>query len=156
MTKIRKTASIENGIAEVIKILNEEEIQQAIGKSASYLRKCSDPGQPQQIDHNDSFKLDKACIKKEKAPPLLSAHEYMIAQEFNKLDPDKTKNISDMLVKFTILHGKLAEVITKAHDPESDKGLEISSLEQKDINKAITELENKILKIKKTLDIKKI
>jgi len=61
-----------------------------------------------------------------------------------------------MLVKFTILHGKLAEVITKAHDPESDKGLEISPLEQKDINKAITELENKILKIKKTLDIKKI
>ena len=156
MTKIRKTASIENGIAEVIKILNEEEIQQAIGKSASYLRKCSDPGQPQQIDHNDSFKLDKACIKKEKAPPLLSAHEYMIAQEFNKLDPDKTKNISDMLVKFTILHGKLAEVITKAHDHESDKGREISPLEQKDINKAITELENKILKIKKTLDIKKI
>ena len=156
MTKIRKTASIENGIAEVIKILNEEEIQQAIGKSASYLRKCSDPGQPQQIDHNDSFKLDKACIKKEKAPPLLSAHEYMIAQVFNKLDPDKTKNISDMLVKFTILHGKLAEVITNAHDPESDKGLEISPLEQKDINKAITELENKILKIKKTLDIKKI
>ena len=156
MAKIRKTASIENGIAEVIKILNEEEIQQAIGKSASYLRKCSDPGQPQQIDHNDSFKLDKACIKKEKAPPLLSAHEYMIAQEFNKLDPDKTKNISDMLVKFTILHGKLTEVITKAHDPESDKGLEISPLEQKDINKAITELENKILKIKKTLDIKKI
>lgn len=156
MTKIRKTASIENGIAEVVKILNEEEIQQAIGKSASYLRKCSDPGQPQQIDHNDSFKLDKACIKKEKAPPLLSAHEYMIAQVFNKLDPDKTKNISDMLVKFTILHGKLAEVITKAQDPESDKGLEISPSEQKDINKAITELENKILKIKKTLDIKKI
>ena len=156
MAKIRKTASIEKGIEEVVKILSEEEIQQAIGKSVSYLRKCSDPDQPQQIDHNDSFKLDKACIEKVKAPPLLTAHEYMISQEFEKLDPDKTKNINDMLVKFTILHGKLAEVITKARDPESDKGLEISPLEKKDINEAITALENKILKLKKTIDIKKI
>ena len=65
MTKIRKISSIESGLAEVVKILSEEEILQAIGKSASYLRKCSNPDQPQQIDHNDSFKLDKACIKKE-------------------------------------------------------------------------------------------
>ena len=156
MVKIRKTASIERGIEEVVKILSEEEIQQAIGKSTSYLRKCSDPDQPQQIDHNDSFKLDKVCIEKGKAPPLLTAHEYMISQEFERLDPDKTKNINDMLVKFTILHGKLAEIITKAHEPESDKGQEISPLEKKEINEAIVALENKILKLKKVVDIKKI
>ena len=39
MAKIRKTASIENGIMQVLKILNEEEIQEAIGKGSSYLRK---------------------------------------------------------------------------------------------------------------------
>ena len=94
MAKIRKTASIERGIEEVVKILGEEEIQQAIGKSVSYLRKCSDPDQPQQIDHNDSFKLDKACIEKDKAPPLLTAHEYMISQEFEKLDPNKTYDLA--------------------------------------------------------------
>jgi len=156
MAKIRNTASIERGIEEVIKILNKEEIQQAIGKSVSYLRKCSDPDLPQQIDHNDSFKLDKACIEKDKAPPLLSAHEFMISKEFEKLDPDKIKNINDMLVKFTILHGKLTEVITKAYHPEGDKGRDISPLEKKEINNAITELENKILKLKKAVDIKKI
>jgi hypothetical protein len=100
--------------------------------------------------------LDKACIEKAKAPPLLTAHEYMISQEFEKLDPDKTKNINDMLVKFTILHGKLAEIITKANEPESDKGQEISPLEKKEINEAIVALENKILKLKKVVDIKKI
>ena len=42
------------------KILSEEEIQAAIGKGASYVRKCSNPDLPQQIDHNDSFMLDKA------------------------------------------------------------------------------------------------
>ena len=152
MAKIRKTASIEKGIEEVVKILSEEEIQQAIGKSVSYLRKCSDPDQPQQIDHNDSFKLDKACIEKDKAPPLLTAHEYMISQESNKLDEDKPKNIDDMLVKFTILHGKLTELVKKSQDPESDQGSKITPLEKKDIFDAITALENKVFKLKITVD----
>ena len=39
----------------VIKILSEDEIEATIGKSVSFLRKCSDPDQPQQIDHKDSF-----------------------------------------------------------------------------------------------------
>ena len=64
MAKIRKTASIESGIMEVLKILSDKEIEDAIGKSSSYLRKCSNPDLPQQIDHNDSLKLDIACIKK--------------------------------------------------------------------------------------------
>ena len=34
MVKIRKTASIENGIMQVLKILDEDEIQAAIGKSS--------------------------------------------------------------------------------------------------------------------------
>ena len=152
MTKIREIASIESGLAEVVKILSEEEILQAIGKSGSYLRKCSNPDQPQQIDHNDSFKLDKACIKKGKSPPLLTVHEYMISQESNKLDEDKPKNIDDMLVKFTILHGKLTELVKKSQDPESDKGSKITPLEKKDIFDAITALENKVFKLKITVD----
>ena len=43
MAKIRKMASIENGLMEVTKILSEEEIQEAIGKGSSYIRKCSNP-----------------------------------------------------------------------------------------------------------------
>ena len=69
---------------------------------------------------------------------------------------DLTNNINDILVKFTILYGKLTEVITKAYSPEGDKGPEISPLEKKEINTAITLLENKILKLKKAVDIKKI
>ena len=58
MAKIRKTGSIENGIMQVLKILNEEEIQETIGKSSSYLRKCSDPSQQQQLDHNGEMTRD--------------------------------------------------------------------------------------------------
>ena len=126
MAKIRKTASIENGLMEVLKILNEEEIQAAIGKGSSYIRKCSNPDLPQQIDHNDSFLLDKACIEKGKAPPLLTSHEFMIAKEFDKVETAAAKDISQILVRSTILHGKLTELIHNAQNPKSDKGETIS------------------------------
>jgi hypothetical protein len=154
MAKIRKTASIENGLMEVIKILNDHEIQAAIGKGASYIRKCSNPDLPQQIDHNDSFKLDKACVDKGKAPPLLISHEYMIAKEFDKINTPEAKDISQILVRSTILHGKLTELIHHAQDPKSDKGTEISVIEKREINEAIHDLENKIMKIKMTIDTK--
>jgi len=154
MAKIRKTASIENGIMQVLKILNEDEIQETIGKSSSYLRKCSDPSQQQQIDHNDSIKLDIACIKKGKAPPLFVAHEYIVINESDNLDSHKQNDIDEMLVKSTILHGKLTEVVKLSEDPKSDKGIEISKLEKKEIMEAIKNLEDKIMKIKITVDQK--
>ena len=154
MAKIRKSASIESGLIEVLKILSDEEINKAIGKTSSYVRKCSNPDLAQQIDHNDSFKLDQACIQKGKAPPLLTAYEYMIAHLLDKADNFENKDINEMLVKSTILHGKLTELIKKAKDPKSEKGEVISDLEKKDIFEAITDLENKILKIKLTIDSK--
>ena len=133
MVKIRKTASIENGLMEVITILSEEEIQEAIGKGSSYIRKCSNPDLPQQIDHNDSFKLDRACIKKGKGHPLLTSHEYMVTQELEKSDSHEDNDIDEMLVRSTILHGKLTEVVKQSEDPKSDMGKEISPLEKKEI-----------------------
>ncbi len=155
MAKIRKTASIENGLMEVVQILSDDEIQAAIGKGSSYVRKCSDPQQQQEIDHNDSFKLDKACIAKRKAPPLLISHQYMIARELENINTEEHKDLSQILVRSTILHGKLTELIHNAQDPKSDKGAEISVLEKKDIFEAIKDLEDKILKIKLTIDNKK-
>ena len=154
MAKIRKTASIESGLMEVTKILTEEEIQEAIGKGSSYIRKCSNPDLPQQIDHNDSFKLDRACIKKGKGHPLLTSHEYMIAHELEKFEGNKDNDIDEMLVRSTILHGKLTEVVKQSEDPKSDNGKKISPLEKKEIMKAIKGVEDKILKIKLTIDSK--
>ena len=154
MAKIRKTASIENGLMQILKILNEEEIQAAIGKSSSYLRKCSNPDLQQQIDHNDSIKLDLACIKKGKAPPLFMAHEFIVINESDNLGSYKLNDVDEMLVKSTILHGKLTEVVKLAEDPKSDKGIEISKLEKREIMEAIKNLEDKIMKIKITIDQK--
>lgn len=152
MAKIRKISSIENGIAEVIKILSEDEIEEAIGKGISFLRKCSDPDQPQQIDHNDSIKLDLACIKKKKAPPLLNSHEYIMSLNVSALDFENDGDLDAVLVKFTILHGKLVEVIKKAQEPNSDKGEEISVVEKKEIFDSIKNIEDKIMKLKISID----
>ena len=155
MDKIRKVATIESGLMEVTKILTEEEIQEAIGKGSSYIRKCSNPDLPQQIDHNDSFELDKACIKKGKGHPLLTSHEYMVAHELEKLKGNEDNDIDEMLVRSTILHGKLTEVVKQSEDSKSDSGAKISLLEKKEIMKAIKDVEDKILKIKLTIDSKK-
>ena len=137
---------------QILKILSEEEILSTIGKTSSYLRKCSDPQQQQQIDHNDSVKLDLACIKKGKAPPLITAHEYIVANEYENSEVHKNNDIDEMLVKSTILHGKLTEVVKQSEDPKSDLGKNISVLEKKEIMEAIKNLEDKIHKIKITVD----
>ncbi len=154
MAKIRKPDSIENGIMEVLKILSEEEIKEAIGKGSSYLRKCSNPDLQQQIDHNDSIKLDIACIKKSKSPPLHDAHEYIITKKLKNFDEHSANDIDAMLVKSTILHGKLTEVVKLAESPLSEKGEKISASEKKDIMDSIRNLEEKIFKIKQTIDKK--
>ena len=154
MAKIRKQASIESGLMEVLKILTDDEIKEAIGKGSSYLRKCSNPDLPQQIDHNNSIKLDLKCIHKGKTPPLYTAHEYIIVNEIENTDVHSSNDIDELLVKSTILHGKLTEVVKLAEDPSSEKGSEISQLEKKEIMQAIKNLENKILKIKLTIDKK--
>ena len=152
MAKIRKLASVENGIMEALKILSEEEIQEAIGKGSSYLRKCSNPDLPQQLDHNDSVKLDIKCIQKGKGHPLFDSYEYIIINELENVETHKTNDIDDLLIKSNILHGKLSEAVILAEDAKSDSGKEISKLEKKEIMDAIKNLENKILKIKLTID----
>ena len=62
--------------------------------------------------------------------------------------------ILPFLVKSTILHGKLFEVVKQAEDPKSDQGMEISKIEKKEIMEAIKNLEDKIMKIKITVDQK--
>ena len=87
MPKIRKIASIERGLEEVVQSLTEEEIKQAINKGASYVRKCSDPhedndGVKRNIDHIDSVKLDIKCIEKGISPPLLTAHQFLRLKKY--------------------------------------------------------------------------
>lgn len=157
MVKIRKLASIEKGLEEIIKVLSEEEIKQAINKGGSYIRKCSDPdpdsdGIKRNIDHKDSVQLDLACIRKGISPPMLASHQYIIDEEKNKLNNEDMSDVSRMLVKFSILEGELNKFIIDATDPEGPDGETINELEKKKIFNSIKKIEDKILKIKLSIN----
>ena len=151
MVKIREISSIEHGLAEAIKHLKADLIEKATGKSESFIRKCSDPDLDQQLDHRDAVKIDKACIENGITPFLLRAHEYIILKE---LENSKSQNhdINELLVKFSILCGELMSAINKARSEGGDKGEDISAAEKKEIFDAFHALENKILKIKTTIE----
>ena len=161
MVKLRKIASIERGIEEILQVLTEQEIKETIQKGASYLRKCSDPdrdlegkdseGVKRNIDHIESVKLDKKCIQKGISPPLLTAHQFIIDQEkYN--NQSNLADVNQMLVKFSILEGELNKVVIEATDPKSPQGEKITGLEKKKVFEAIKNIEDKILKIKLAID----
>ena len=156
-SKIRKIASIEKGLEDVLKALNEKEIFDAIGKKKDYVAKCSDPepadGIKRNIDHYQTVALDKACIKKGVSPPMLTAHDFMIQEEKAKNQANLT-DINRLLVKFTILDGDLKKEINKAQDPKGLAGEKITKVEKKKIFDAIKAIEDKILKIKFAIDKK--
>ena len=84
------------------------------------------------MDHKDAVKIDKACVERGLTPYLLRAHEYIILKELKntKANPE---DLSDLLIKFTILHGQLMDVINSAKNPDGHKGENISSVEKKEI-----------------------
>ena len=151
MAKNRELSSIEHGLAEAIKNLKAEVIEQATGKSISFIRKCSDPDLDQQLDHNDAIKIDKACVERGLSPYLLRSHEFIILKELKKTKLEN-KSMNELLVQFTISLGKLLDRIKSAKNPKGDKGEAITSAEKKEIFDAFHEFENKILKIKTSLD----
>ena len=151
MAKIRKIASIEKGIEEVLKILNEDEIQNAIGKGASYLRKCGDPDLKQKLHHSDAVQLDLKCINKGNSPPLLNSHKYILDEGSGDIKTE-TFDVDDLLVKFTILDGDLKKVVKESQDPSSPQGVKLDLIEKKKIFESIKKIEDKILKIKLAID----
>ena len=83
----------------------------------------------------------------------MNSHEYTISLNADNFEfKDNYQDLDDLLVKFSILHGKLVEVVKKAQSPQSDKGSSISALEKKNIFDSIKLVEDKILKLKFSID----
>ena len=147
MTKIREPLSIEKILKDLIGKLKENEIKEFTGKSISHFRKCSDPDDK---DHNlhldDAIKLDILSLRSQNGSPFLDNIELIIDQEFNELE--KLKDLSRILNNIGGRIGNLMDVTEQATSPESQKGTEISSKEKDNIFKAISEVEEKIAKLK--------
>jgi len=145
--KIRDLASLEKGLDNILEHLNEEEIKKAISKSRSYISKCSNPdadeeGRKWDIKHMESLALDKVCLEKGIAPPMLNAHTYILDSIKYKIQAPQS-DVNKMMVKLTILDGKLKDEILKALEDNK-----LTKIEKDKINDAIKAIEDKILKIK--------
>ena len=123
MAKNRELSSIEHGLAEAIKNLKTEVIEEVTGKSESYIRKCSDPDLEQQLDHRDAIKIDKACVERGLSPYLLRSHEYIILKELKKTKLED-QSMNELLVQFTISLGRLLDSIKTARNPKVKKALQ--------------------------------
>ena len=147
MTKIREPLSIEKILKGIINKLKENEIEEFTGKSISHFRKCSDPDDKDHNLHlNDAIKLDILSVKSQKGTPFLDNISLIINKEFS--DMDKLEDVSRNLINIGGRIGNLMDITDKALHPESPKGEEISKKEKDNIFNAISEVEEKIAKLK--------
>ena len=147
MTKIREPLSIEKILKGIISKLKENEIEEFTGKSISHFRKCSDPDDKDHNLHlNDAIKLDVLSVKSQKGTPFLDHISLIINKEFS--DMDKLEDVSRNLINIGGRIGNLMDITDKALHPEGPKGEEISKREKDNIFNAISEVEEKIAKLK--------
>ena len=147
MTKIREPLSIEKILKDLIGKLKENEIEEFTGKSISHFRKCSDPDDKDHNLHlNDAIKLDVLSVKSQKGTPFLDHISLIINKEFS--DMDKLEDVSRNLINIGGRIGNLMDITDKALHPESPQGEEISKKEKDNIFNAISEVEEKIAKLK--------
>ena len=147
MTKLREPLSVEKILKSIISKLKENEIEEFTGKSISHFRKCSDPDDKDHNIHlNDAIKLDILSVKSQKGTPFLDHISLIINKEFS--DMDKIEDVSRNLITIGGRIGNLMDITDKALHPESPKGEEISKKEKDNIFNAISEVEEKIAKLK--------
>jgi len=147
MTKLRKPLSIEFVLSQSIKRLNDEEVKKFTGKSISHFRKCGDPDDK---DHNISFSdaiiLDILFQKNKLGTPLLDHFNLSLEYELRKIN--EYESISSALINIGGRIGNLMDTTQDAIDPKGPQGSLISDAEKQKIFKAVSEVEEKIAKLK--------
>ena len=147
MTKLREPLSVEFVLSQSIKKLSEEEVKKSTGKSISHFRKCGDTDDK---DHNISFtdaiKLDILLQQKKLGTPLLDCFNFKLEYEIRKTN--EFENISSALINIGGRIGHLMDTTQEAIDPKGPQGSMISNQEKQKIFKAVSEVEEKIAKLK--------
>ncbi len=147
MTKIRDPLTIEQVLSFALNKINDDEVRNISGKTVSHFRKCSDHDDK---DHNlyfdDAIKLDILMQKKGLGTPFWDNFGLKLSEEFKKIN--EFENISNVLINIGGRIGNLMDVAQDAINPAGHQGENISSTEKDKILKAISEVEEKIAKLK--------
>ena len=147
MTKLREPLTVEHILSRVISKLDGNEIKNITNKSISHFRKCSDPDDKDHNLHfNDAVMLDILMQRKSLGTPFVDNFSLLLEDEFNKVNA--YENVANTLIKIGGRVGNLMDIAQDAMSPNSQMGKEISKKEKDYIYKAITEVEEKIEKLK--------
>jgi len=144
--KIRPFNSLEEALSYAVEQLGDEKISLVTGKSASYIRKCSDPDSDQNLTFNLATKIDLECAISGKGTPLLNFFEDHIEQNTS---PEQIKDhLLGILGQLSHNSNRIVEKSIAALDENSPGGSKITQSELKEISYAIKKIEEKILKLK--------
>jgi len=147
MGKLRKPLTIEFVLNQFLKKLDEEEVKRTTGKSVSHFRKCGDSDDK---DHNlhlvDAIKLDVLLQQKQLGTPFLDCFNLFLEYELRRIS--EYENISNVLINIGGRVGNLMDVTQDATDPGGEQGTIISKQEKQEIFEAVSQVEEKIAKLK--------
>ena len=147
MVKLRKPLTIEFVLNQFLKKLDEEEVKRTTGKSVSHFRKCGDSDDK---DHNlhlvDAIKLDVLLQQKQLGTPFLDCFNLFLEYELRRIR--EYENISNVLINIGGRVGNLMDVTQDATDPGGEQGTIISKQEKQEIFEAVSQVEEKIAKLK--------
>ena len=147
MTKLRKPLSIEFVLSQALIKLNEMEIKNFTGKTISHFRKCGDADdKDHNISFSDAIKLDTLLQQKKLGTPLLDYFNLKLEYELRKIN--EYENISNVLINIGGRIGNLMDITQEAIDPASPQGSAVTDQEKQKIFKAVSEVEEKIAKLK--------
>ena len=147
MTKLREPHSIEFALNQALTKLKDEEIKKSTGKSISHFRKCGDADDK---DHNiglsDAIKLDILLQQKKLGTPLLDCFNFKLDYELRKMN--EYENVSSVLINIGGRIGNLMDITQEAIEPSGPRGSNITKEEKQKIFKAVSEVDEKIAKLK--------
>ena len=147
MTKLRKPLSIEFVLSQLLTKKTDEEIKLSTNKSLSHFRKCSDPDDK---DHTlylkDAILLDLILHKKKLGTPLLD--HFNLSLDYGLKNINEYENISNVLINIGGRIGNLMDITQEAIEPSGPKGSNITKEEKQKIFKAVSEVDEKIAKLK--------
>ena len=150
MTKLRKPLSIEFVLSQALIKLNEMEVKNFTGKTISHFRKCGDADdKDHNISFSDAIKLDILLQKRKLGTPLLDYFNLKLEYELRKIN--EYENISNVLINIGGRIGNLMDITQEAIEPSGPRGSNITKEEKQKIFKAVSEVEEKIAKLKVTL-----
>ena len=147
MTKLRKPLSIEFVLSQALAKLNENEVKNSTGKTISHFRKCGDADdKDHNISFSDAIKLDVLLQQRKLGTPLLDYFNLKLQSELRKIN--EYESISNVLINIGGRIGNLMYITQEAIKPSRPKGSSICKEEKQKIFKAVSEVEEKIAKLK--------